>query len=157
MWRPVERFWGTSVWNDRWSIRTGNWAFAVSRFVCPLFEGSVCFNDVKVKCIWKILFYESQLLRDFECRTENGPTSQGFNMFIPLYNSLYIKYNLPPCLFLYHHCREQMVWMDWTKFRLLKLTETSIELVWTGTQIGDSSEEVEKWAENPDLGSPNIK
>lgn len=46
-------------------------------------------------------------------------------------------------------------WMDWT--RLLKLTETSNKLVWTGTQIGDSSEEVEKWAENPDIGSPNIQ
>lgn len=39
----------------------------------------------------------------------------------------------------------------------LKLTETSIKLVWTLTRIGDSSEEVEKWAEKTDLGSPNIK
>lgn len=42
------------------------------------------------------------VLRGFECYTENRPlvlmffpSSQGLNVFIPLYNSLYIKYIVP--------------------------------------------------------------
>lgn len=52
-----------------------------------------------------------------------------------------------------------MVWMDWTKCRVWKQTETALlgTRNWSGAQIGDSSEEVERWAGNPDPGSPNIQ
>lgn len=77
--------------------------------------------------------------------------------------SLYIKYNFP----IVYSCNINVgnKWFGWTwiKCGLLKQTETFTSyqeptgLDWTGAQIGDSSEEVEKWAENPDLGSPNIQ
>lgn len=88
------------------------------------------------------------------------PTSRGLNVFIPLYNSLYIKYNFP----IVYSCNivvgDKWFWMDWT-FETDRNSTTSNQeptgLYWSGAQIGDSSEEVEKWAENPDLGSPNIQ
>ena len=66
----------------------------------------VCFNDVKLKRIWKILFYEAQVNNRFErfwmsyrkiahwywCSYQHR---EGLIVFIPLYNSLYIKYNSP--------------------------------------------------------------
>lgn len=90
---------------------------------------------------------------------KTAQTKQGFNMFLSLYNSLYHKYNFPPLsLSLWCRCRDQMVLDRLEQVKdFLKPTETSMELVWTGTWIGDSFEEVEKWAEKPDLGSPNIK
>ena len=49
-----------------------------------------------------------------------------------------------------------MVWMDQEQTETaLPVTRTGLN--WTEAQISDSSEEVEKWAENPDLGSPNIQ
>lgn len=84
-----------------WRISTGNWAFAVSRFFRPLFE------DLCVLMMWNWSVFEKycfsgdssercwMLDRNLPTGTDVLPISQGLNVFIPLYNSLYIKYDFP--------------------------------------------------------------
>ena len=85
------------------------------------------------------------------------PTSQGLNVFIPLYNSLYIEYNFPIVYSCNISVGNKWFWMDWTKCFETDRNSKPGGLNWSGAQVGDSSEEVEKWAQNPDLGSPNIQ
>lgn len=149
MWPAYVMFSGS-----RWRVSTWSWAFTVSTFICLLFE-DLC---VLMMWNWKICFMRNKnesILEDFECH--------GLDVFLPLYKSLYIEYVFA----IVYSCNiirgnKWFGWMDgldqvdlWN--RISVSNQEASGLVWTGAQIGDSSEEVEKWAANPDLGSPNIQ